>query len=62
MGGDDFAFFAQQVPALYLHLGTLGAGTSSGNLHTPTYRGDDASIEVGIRSMTRMVVDYMDGT
>ena len=62
MGGDDFAFFAQQVPALYLHLGTLGAGTTSGNLHTPTYRGDDASIEVGIRSMTRMVVDYMDGT
>jgi len=61
MGGDDFAFFAQEVPALYVHLGTLGAGTTSGNLHTATYRGDDASIEVGMRSMIRMIVDYMGG-
>jgi amidohydrolase len=62
MGGDDFAFFAQRVPALYLHVGTLASGTTSGNLHTPTYRGDDGSIEVGMRSMITMIVDYIRGS
>lgn len=61
MGGDDFAFYAQRVPGLYFHLGTLGPGTTSGNLHTPTYRGDDRAIPVGIRVVTALVRDYLGG-
>lgn len=59
MGGEDFAFFANAVPSYYFRLGTLGAGTTSGGLHTPTFRGDDGAVPVGIRAMSRLVADYL---
>ncbi len=59
MGGEDFAFFANVVPSFYFRLGTLGAGTTSGGLHTPTFRGDDGAVAVGIRAMSRLVAGYL---
>ncbi len=59
MGGEDFAFFANVVPSFYFRLGTLGAGTTSGGLHTPTFRGDDGAVSVGIRAMSRLVAGYL---
>jgi amidohydrolase len=59
MGGEDFAYFANEVPGFYYRLGVLKPGTTSGGLHTPTFRGDDGAVAVGIRSMSRLVVDYL---
>jgi amidohydrolase len=61
MGGEDFAFFANQVPGLYYWLGVVAPGTESGALHTPTFRADDAAVPVGMRAMARLVVDYLEG-
>ncbi|MFQ5525070.1 MAG: M20 family metallopeptidase [Thermoanaerobaculia bacterium] len=61
MGGEDFAFFANEVPGFYFRLGVVAPGTSSGGLHTPNFRADDSSLEVGIRTMANIVVDYLSG-
>ena len=59
MGGEDFAYFADEVPGFFYRLGTLKPGTTSGGLHTPTFRGDDSAVPVGIRVMSRLLVDYL---
>jgi len=59
MGGEDFAIFANEVPGIYYRLGVVKPGTTSGWIHTPTFRADDSCLEVGIRAMTNMVVDYL---
>jgi amidohydrolase len=62
MGGEDFAYFANQVPGFYYRLGVLKPGTTSGGLHTPNFRADDGAVPVGIRVMSRLLVDYLSST
>lgn len=59
MGGEDFAYFANQVPGFYYRLGVVKPGTTSGGLHTPNFRADDSAVPVGIRVMSRLLVDYL---
>jgi len=59
MGGEDFAFMSNVVPGFYLRLGTTKPGTTSGGLHTPTFRGDDGAIAVGMKAMSLLVLDYL---
>jgi amidohydrolase len=59
MGGEDFAFFANQVPGFYFRLGVVAPGTVSGGLHTPDFRADDSALEIGIRTMAHLVIDYL---
>jgi amidohydrolase len=59
MGSEDFAFFSQRVPGFYYRLGATKAGTSNGNLHTPTFRADDGAVAVGMRAMAGLVVDFL---
>jgi amidohydrolase len=59
MAGEDFAYFADEIPGFYFRLGVVAPGTSSGGLHTPTFRGDDSAVAVGIRTMSRLLVDYL---
>jgi amidohydrolase len=59
MGGEDFAYFANDVPGFFFRLGQVAPGTKSGDHHTPTFRADDTSIPVGMRAMTRLVLDFL---
>ncbi len=59
MGGEDFAVFANAVPGFYFRLGMVQPGTTSGGHHTPTFQADDGAVEVGMRAMSRLVVDYL---
>jgi amidohydrolase len=61
MAAEDFAWFAQQVPGFYFRLGTVEQGTTSGGLHTPDFRAGDGAIEVGVKAMTGLVLDYLNG-
>lgn len=61
MGGEDFAYFANEVPGFYFRLGVVKPGTESGGLHTPTFRADDSAIPVGMRAMARLVVETLGG-
>ncbi|HEU0052132.1 MAG TPA: amidohydrolase [Longimicrobium sp.] len=58
-GAEDFAFFANTVPGFFYRLGTVKPGTKSGDHHTPTFMADDASIPIGMRVMSTLVLDYL---
>lgn len=60
MGGEDFAYYALEVPGFFFRLGTVKPGTTSGGHHTPDFRADDASIPVGMRAMARVLLDYLE--
>ena len=60
MGGEDFAYFAEAVPGFYFRLGSRHPEKGSGGHHTPTFAADDGSVEVGIRAMTRVLLDYLE--
>jgi amidohydrolase len=59
MGGEDFAYFANQVPGFYFRLGVVEPGGASGAIHTPDFRADDSAVPVGMRAMASLVVEYL---
>jgi len=59
MVGEDFSYFANEVPGFYFRLGVLKPGTVSGDHHTPTFQADDSAIPIGIRVMTAVLLDYL---
>ena len=60
MGGEDFSYFANEVPGFFFRLGMVAPGTESGGHHTPTFRADDASIPIGMRAMSNLLLDYLE--
>jgi amidohydrolase len=59
MGGEDFAYFANEVPGFFFRLGQVAPGTTSGGHHTPTFQADDSSVPIGMRVMTALLLDYL---
>ena len=62
MGSEDFAHFAEKVPALYIGLGAVPAGTDveqAAPNHSPRWIADDAALLVGVRAMASLAVDYL---
>ena len=59
MGGEDFSFFANEVPGFYYRLGTVDPVKGSGGHHTPEFRADDKAIPIGIEAMTTLILDYL---
>jgi amidohydrolase len=59
MGGEDFAYFANEVPGFFFRLGMVAEGEESGGHHTPTFKADDASIPIGMRAMSNLLMDYL---
>lgn len=62
MGGEDFSYFANEVPGFYYRLGMVKPGTTSGGHHTPTFAADNASVPVGMRAMSMLLLDYLEMT
>ena len=59
MGGEDFAYFANEVPGFYFRLGQVLPGGTSGGHHTPDFQADNSAVPVGIRAMTHLLLDYL---
>ena len=59
MGGEDFSFYANEVPGFFYRLGQVKSGTTSGGHHTPTFMADDSSVPVGMHTMTTLLLDYL---
>lgn len=60
-GAEDFSFFANKIPGLYFRLGGMPEGTKKADAaphHTPDFYVDDAGLLLGIKTMSRLVVDY----
>ena len=59
MAGEDFSFFANEVPGFFFMLGVRKPGTTSGDHYSPTFRADDGALPVGMRAMAYVIWDYL---
>lgn len=59
MGGEDFSYFAREVPSVMLGLGVTPKNMEKNALHTPAFIADEECIPVGTRSMASIVLDYL---
>jgi amidohydrolase len=63
-GAEDFSFFQQQVPGLYVFVGGLAPGIERDDAprhHTPDFRIDEAGLGTGVRAHAYFAVDYLVG-
>jgi amidohydrolase len=56
-GGEDFAYFASEVPAAYFFLGSGEAGEDTPGCHHPDFDFDDALIPTGMQMFLGLVRD-----
>lgn len=56
---EDFSYFANTVPGFFFRLGSRPRGGTSGGHHTPNFVADDASIPIGIRAMSELLLAYL---
>lgn len=64
-GAEDFSFFQQEVPGLYLSVGgrdpKVPEITAAGH-HTPDFRIDESGMQTGVKLLTNLTIDYMNQT
>ena len=61
MGAEDFAFYAQKVPALFMSLGGMSKGKDALDAaphHTPDFLIDESGLITGVRAFCYFVMDY----
>jgi amidohydrolase len=62
-GAEDFSFFAQKVPGLFIQLGGLPKGKdpkTAASHHTPGFFIDDSGLKTGVNAICNLVFDYID--
>lgn len=61
-GAEDFSFFAQEVPGFFFFLGGMPKGMDPEEAaphHTPDFYIDDSGLKLGVRTLSRLALDYM---
>jgi len=58
MGGEDFAFYLQEVPGQYFRIGTRNPDEPFYPLHNSNFKVDEKSISIGISALVAMVIEY----
>jgi amidohydrolase len=60
-GSEDFSFFAQQAPGLFIFLGGSPKGTDMSKVayHSPRFFVEESSFKLGMRALMNLTVDYM---
>ncbi|HEV7348739.1 amidohydrolase [Telluribacter sp.] len=62
-GAEDFSFFQQKVPGFFFFLGGMPVGRKKHEAaphHTPDFYIDESGMVLGVRSLSRLTVDYME--
>ena len=60
-GAEDFSYFQQKVPGLYISLGALPKGKdpkTAPSHHTPDFFIDESGFKLGVKALINMVLDY----
>jgi amidohydrolase len=60
-GAEDFSYFADKVPSLFLYIGGMERGADpakSGPHHTPDFRIDESGMLTGVKALCYLVLDY----
>ena len=61
-GAEDFSYFQQQVPGLFIFLGGMPKGADPTKVaahHTPDFFIDESGLLLGVRALSYLTVDYM---
>lgn len=61
-GAEDFSFYAQKVPGLFLFLGGMPKGQNpveAASHHTPDFYIDESSMKLGVRTLCNLTIDYV---
>ncbi|MDE2955515.1 MAG: amidohydrolase [Bacteroidota bacterium] len=61
-GAEDFSYFANEVPGLFVFLGISPPGTDFETVprnHSPYFFADEDALLTGVRTMASLAVDYM---
>ncbi len=62
---EDFSFFANETPGLYLFIGSGAPGVDPASLpsnHSPLFDMYEPGMELGVRAFSNLVVDYLQGS
>ena len=62
-GAEDFSFFAEKVPGLFIRLGGKPLDKTANEVpshHTPEFYIDEAGMELGVRTLINLTLDYME--
>lgn len=62
MGAEDFSFFAQRAPGLFVFLGGTPAGQDPAKMaynHSPRFSIDESALKLGVRTLLHLTGDYM---
>ena len=63
LGAEDFSYFANEVPGLFLWLGIKTPGASDELFppnHSPLFRIDEDALPLGVRALSRLAVDFLE--
>ena len=65
MGSEDFSLFGQKAPAMFFFVGSTAKGidpaTAPSN-HSPEFSLDESALDVGLRALLQVSLDYLHGT
>ncbi len=62
-GAEDFAFYAQKIPALFFFLGGMPKGKNPEEVaphHTPDFYIDESGMLLGVKALCNLTLDYME--
>lgn len=65
LGAEDFAYYQQQVPGMFFFLGIVPETTplaEAPSNHSPLFFADERALELGVRAMSHLAVDYLFAT
>ena len=58
-GSDDFCYYQERIPGLYILAGVTPPGSISHPIHSPYFSPDERILQLGVRTMSNMAIDYM---
>jgi amidohydrolase len=65
MGAENFSYYAREVPAMFFFVGATPAGqdpvTAPSN-HSPEFFLDESALDLGLRALLQVSLDYLHGT
>jgi amidohydrolase len=63
LGAEDFSYFAQEAPGLFLALGVAPDDPALVHPnHSPYFYADERALPIGVRALASLAVDYLTGT
>lgn len=64
LGAEDFSYYANEVPGLFLWLGVRTPGADRERFppnHSPLFRIDEAALPLGVRALAHLAVGFLEG-